>query len=209
MRYASILLRDIMWQHDQRNSNLFNTLSSLIFIGLVEVEIKCFYFATWYHVTTWSKGNRCETLRLSHQCVKSSLIVARHNFCTLPCRMCLYVAWEVGAPQPMLPLCQVWSLQVLCKCRYNDFILPSDIKWTNDSRDMQLGKQEFLSLSHHFTKCIILISLVKVEISRFCFVTWYHMTKCSKAIWLGEWQPLTLSHHLTSLVIAGLLKEET
>ena len=153
MRYAFILLRDIMWQHDQRNSYLFNTLSSLIFIGLVEVEIKCFYFATWYHVTTWSKGNRCETLRLSHQCVKSSLTVARHNFCTLPCRMCPYVAWEVGAPQPMLPLCQVWSLQVLCKCRYNDFILPSDIKWTNDSRDMQLGKQEFLSLSHHFPKC--------------------------------------------------------
>lgn len=55
---------DIVWPHDQRDVWIdkyepFNhslTLPSLILRGLVEEEIKCFYFVTQRHVKIWSKG---------------------------------------------------------------------------------------------------------------------------------------------------------
>ena len=62
-RSSFILPRDITWPYDQRDAwlNKWEVLNPSIngpsmFRDLVEVEIY-FYFVTWNHMTTWSKGH--------------------------------------------------------------------------------------------------------------------------------------------------------
>ena len=98
------------------HSSYATVVTSLMVIGLVEM---CFYFVTWHHVTTWSKGR---------------------------------VTWQVGAPEPKSPLCQIWYLQVLWNGKYNLFILTLDLTWPHNQRDLWLRKWEPFNLSYQYAK---------------------------------------------------------
>ena len=104
--------------------------------------------------------------------------------------------WDLvrGTPQRKSPLCQVWCLKVVKKLRYNVFVFFCDTTWTNVEKIMWLCKWKLLTRSHHPTKLVV-TDFVEMEMLRFLFATWDHVTTWSSIIRLCGCESVILCHY--------------